>query len=273
MAVRTVNHPPAGNTIGVINIEGMIAGSNSANLLGEGSCTATDIMAAIREAAANNNIKAVVLKINSPGGTSAASQEIALELDRLRQKGKPVVTSMGDVCASGGYWVACSTDHIVANGASMTGSIGVIMEVNHMEELYRKLGISHEVIKSGLYKDIGSSSRPLTNKEKELLQAMVDDTYEQFLEQVIQGRQGKMDSALIRKLADGRIFTGRQALKLGMVDSLGNYYDAVQVASRLAGIKGEPTLQTLNPGGFWEQLKLNVNPQSLLQTQNLKTGF
>lgn len=223
-------------------------------------------MEAIRKAGKREDIKAVVVRIDSPGGSAGASQEIAMELDRLREKGKPVVTSMGDVCASGGYWIACSTDHIVASGASLTGSIGVIMQLRNLEGLYGKLGIRNQTIKSGKHKDMGSTSRELSAEEEKILQDLVDDSYQQFLEQVQKGRQEKIAADKLLEIADGRIFTGKQALELGLVDSLGNYYDAVRQAEKMAGIKGESKMEVINAFSWWDRFKLGMfNPNFFQQ--------
>lgn len=258
---------PGTPTIGVIEINGAISGGTS-QILGSTVASSSDIMQTIREARQRKDIKAVVLRVDSPGGTSGASQEIALELDRLRESGKPVVTSMGDTCASGGYWLACSTDRIVANGATITGSIGVIMEVSNLEGLYDKLGIRNQPIKSGEHKDIGSTSRELTAEEQEILQGMVDDSYQQFLEQVRKGRKGKIEEDELLKIADGRVFTGRQAFELGLVDQLGNYYDAVSLAEKLAGIKGGSNIEVLNSSGLWDRFLLNLNTESIFSKPN-----
>lgn len=248
----------SGQVIGVINIDGAITGSSTAGIMESSNAGSLDIMEKIKIAREREDVKAVVLRINSPGGTAAASQEIAQELDKLRAEGKPVVTSMGDMCASGGYWLACSTDYIMANGGTLTGSIGVIMQLANLEELYNKLGIKMETIKSGEHKDIGSPSRPLTGKERELLQDLIDDSYEQFLDQVRKGRQGKIKEEELLSIADGRIFTGRQALKLGLIDGLGNYYDAIRQAEKMAGIKeGTGKVEILNQPDFWSRLGLN----------------
>lgn len=248
----------SGEVIGVINIDGAITGSSSAGLMGNSGVSALEVMEKIKAARERPDVKAVVLRINSPGGTAAASQEIAEELDKLRRAGKPVVTSMGDMCASGGYWLACSTDYIMANGGTLTGSIGVIMEIANLEELYKKLGIEMETIKSGEHKDIGSSFRGLTEEERKLLQALIDDSYDQFLEQVKKGRKGKIEEKELLKIADGRIFSGRQALKLGLVDGLGNYYDAIRQAEKMAGIKeGTAKVEILNQPDFWSRLGLS----------------
>jgi len=183
-------------------------------------------------------IKAVVLRINSPGGSVGAVQEIYEEVDSLRKKGKKIVVSMGDVGASGAYYVACAADKIVANPGTITGSIGVLMSLGNMEELFRKVGIRVEVIKRGKHKDIGSPSREMTLEEKKLLQGLIDDAYEQFLQAVIEGRNFEKSKA--EKIAQGQIFTGRQAKALGLIDEIGNFQDAVRLAGTLAGIPGEP---------------------------------
>jgi len=183
-------------------------------------------------------IKAVVLRINSPGGSIGAVQEIYEEVNRLREKGKKVVVSMGDVGASGAYYIACAADKIVANPGTITGSIGVLMSLGNMEELFRKIGIRVEVIKKGRHKDIGSPTREMTSEEKKLLQGLIDDAYDQFLQAVVKGRNFKKSEA--EKIAQGQVFTGRQARDLGLIDEIGNFQDAVRLAGKLAGIPGEP---------------------------------
>jgi len=183
-------------------------------------------------------IKAVVLRINSPGGSIGAVQEIYEEVNRLREKGKKVVVSMGDVGASGAYYISCAADKIVANPGTITGSIGVVMSLGNMEELFRKVGIKVEVIKRGKHKDIGSPTREMTLEEKKLLQRLIDDAYDQFLQAVIEGRN--LDKSEAEKIAQGQVFTGRQAKDLGLIDEIGNFQDAVRLAGKLAGIPGEP---------------------------------
>lgn len=237
--------------VGVINITGLIvAGSSSGGLFSPVAGSDT-IMEQLRRAAEDPSIKAVVLRLNTPGGTSAASQEIALEVDRLRGAGKKVVASMGDVAASGGYWIASRCDRIVANPGSITGSIGVIMETTDMQELYQKIGLDPQVFKSGPHKDMGSPARDVTPDEQAIFQDMVDDIYRQFVNTVSQGRA--MNREQVLKLADGRIFTGSQAVEKGLVDELGNFYDAVRVASRMAGLGDEAEIVDLTPRRpFWE---------------------
>lgn len=224
------------NTVAVIFVQGAITGGGD-TVMGS-SASASDIMQNLRDAATDPATAAIMLRINSPGGSSAASQEIGEEILRIRSEKKiPVITSMGDVAASGGYWIACCTDRIVANPASMTGSIGVIMETQSWAELYKKVGIKNKSITSGTHKDMGSTSRELTQEEEKLLQAMVNDIYEQFVSVVSSGRN--LTPEKVRKIADGRVFTGRQAKELGLVDEMGNYYDALDVAQKAAGIQGK----------------------------------
>jgi protease-4 len=199
---------------------------------------ADSIASELRKIGKITTIKAVVLRINSPGGSVGAVQEIYEEVIRLKEKGKKVVVSMGDVGASGAYYIACAADKIVANPGTITGSIGVLMRLGNMEELFRKIGIKVEVIKRGKHKDIGSLSREMTAEEKRLLQGLIDDAYDQFLQVVIEGRNLRKSKA--EKIAQGQVFTGRQAKDLGLVDEIGNFQDAVRLAGKLAGIPGEP---------------------------------
>lgn len=237
--------------IGVIYLEGPIVGGKVAGLWGEP--TGTDaLLRHIRKAREDKEIKAIVLRMNTPGGSAAASQEIAEEIERVQNDGKKVVTSMGDVAASGGYWIAAGTDKIVANPATTTGSIGVIWSVTNLEELYRKIGVGQETVKSGPYKDIGSPARPVSAAEKELLQEMVNDIFEQFIAVVVKGRN--MDESKVRSLADGRIYTGRQAKELGLVDELGNMYDAIDIAAQMSGIQGRPVIKEYGKESPWEKI-------------------
>ncbi|HXB96472.1 MAG TPA: signal peptide peptidase SppA [bacterium] len=200
-------------------------------------------------------VKGIVLALDTPGGGVAPSQEICQEIYRLRDDGVVVVASMGNMAASGGYYIASACDEIVADPGTVTGSIGVIMESYHAESLLAKVGVKFETIKSGEFKDSGSFSRPMLPRERALFQTAINDVYDQFVEAVAEGRHDafaavlahrggrKADSfteaevkAYAKSLADGRIYTGRQALDLGLVDSLGGLDDAVDRASELAGI-------------------------------------
>ena len=185
-------------------------------------------------------VRAIVLRIDSPGGDVAASQEIYEAVRKVREEGKPVVASMAGVAASGAYYVACAADSIVCNPGTLTGSIGVIMSFPNTEELFRKVGLHFEVIKTGKYKDVGSMWRPMTPEERELLQNVLSNVYDQFVDAIVDGRG--MEREDILPYADGRIFSGDQALEYGFVDRLGDLDDAIDMAAKLGGIRGEPTI-------------------------------
>jgi len=186
------------------------------------------------------SVHAVVLRLDSPGGGVAASQEIYDAVQRLRKDDKPVVASMGGVAASGAYYIACGADSIVANPGTLTGSIGVIMSFPNTEELFRKVGVRFEVVKTGKFKDIGSLSRPMTPEERQLLQGVLSNVYEQFVSAISEGRDLERNEIL--PYADGRIFSGSQALDYGFVDRLGDLDDAIRLAGGLAGIAGRPVV-------------------------------
>lgn len=249
---NTRSQVPAEGKIGVIYLEGPIIGGKGAGSLWNDSIGTDALIRHIRKAGADSEVKAVVLRMNTPGGSAAASQEVAEEIARVQSAGKPVITSMGDVAASGGYWIAAGTDRIVANPATTTGSIGVIWSVANLQELYHKIGVGQETIKSGPYKDIGSPARAMSAEEKALLQGMVNDIFEQFVAVVVKGR--KMEEQKVRSLADGRIYTGRQAKELGLVDELGDMYDAIDIAAQMSGIQGQPEIKEYGKEGPWEKL-------------------
>jgi protease-4 len=246
--------------VGVIYIEGTIASGRSTTPF-ESQAGAEAIAASLREAARKPGLKAVVIRLNSPGGTPAASQEIDAELQRLRQSGKVVVASMGDVAASGAYWIAAGADQIVANPGTITGSIGVFMQTTNLEELYGKIGMGREIYKSGPYKDMGSPDRPVTLEERAIFQSMVDDIYNQFVDVVARGRH--KDVAEVKTLADGRVYTGRQAKELGLVDQLGDFHDAVLLAGKMAGIVGEPAIVEIGEKSLWQGLFAGVKSNPL----------
>jgi len=188
----------------------------------------------------NPLVKAILIRIDSPGGVVTPAHEMYSEIVRVRDGGKPVVVSFGTIAASGGYYIACPADVIVANPGTLTGSIGVIMEFPVVDRLMDKLGVGVEVVKSREHKDIGSPFRRMTPADRALLQDVVLDVYEQFVEVVSRERELSIDD--VRAVADGRIFTGRQALVYGLVDTLGTLEDAKRICADLAGIKGEPRL-------------------------------
>ncbi len=209
------------------------------------------VVSKLRELSNIKTVKAVILRINSPGGTVAAVQEIYQEIERLKKQGIKVVASLGDIATSGAYYIASACDVIVADPGTLTGSIGVIIPLMNFQGLMQKLGIKAESIKSGKYKDIGSSSKEMTPEEREILQKLVDNAYQQFLSAVKKGRGNKVKGKW-ENIADGRIFTGEQAYKLGLVDYLGNLEEAKTIAKDLAGIKGEPVFIRERKG--WQRL-------------------
>ncbi len=187
----------------------------------------------------NTSVKAIVLRIDSPGGAVVPSQEIHDAVKRLRTKtNKAVVASMGTVAASGGYYVAVATDRIIANPGTLTGSIGVIMELANVEGLLKKIGVESIVVKSGRHKDLASPFKKMSEEDRRILQGVMDDVHQQFIEAVAEGRS--LDVGEVRRLADGRIFTGRQAKDVKLVDDLGDLQAAINAAADLAGIEGEP---------------------------------
>jgi protease-4 len=194
----------------------------------------------LRDYVEDSSIKAIVIRIDSPGGGVVPSQEIYNAVKSARKEGKKVIVSMGSVAASGGYYIAAAADKIVANPGTITGSIGVKMEFANLEKLLEKIGVKGMVVKTGEYKDIGSPYRAMTPQEKKLLQDVIDDVQSQFVTAVAEGRG--LPEADVRAIADGRIFTGQQALHLKLVDQLGDLDDSIQVAGALVGIKGKPTV-------------------------------
>ncbi|MGH7206969.1 MAG: signal peptide peptidase SppA [Nitrospiraceae bacterium] len=193
----------------------------------------------LKRFADNPSVKAIVLRIDSPGGGVVPSQEIYDAVKRVRNKNnKMVIASMGTVAASGGYYIAAATDRIIANPGTLTGSIGVIMELANVEGLLKKIGVESLVVKSGQYKDIGSPLRKMSEDDRRILQSVMDDVHRQFIQAVAEGRS--LDEAEVQPMADGRIFTGRQAREMKLVDELGDLEDAIRLAADLAGIEGEP---------------------------------
>jgi len=212
-----------GEKVGILEITGVISDSK-------------DIIAHLKKFREDDSIKSIVLRIDSPGGGVGPSQEIFREVRKTIGQ-KKVITSMGTIAASGGYYVAAGTDGIVANPGTITGSIGVIMGFTNFEELIKKIGLLPTVIKSGKYKDTGSPVRQMTEDEEKILQNFVQRIHMQFVKAIAEGR--KMDVGKVKSIADGRIFSGEEAKDLGLVDRLGNLDDAIEWAGRLGGIKGK----------------------------------
>lgn len=226
--------------VAVINIEGTIvsgADSNDNFFSQTNGVTSGSIMRQIREAANDDSVKALLLRIDSGGGSATAAEEVGRELKRFKEKTKkPIIAAMGNTGASAAYWIAvCSSDKVYANATTLTGSIGVYMPYMNTEELFKKIGISSSKIKSGPYKDIMTSDRAMTPEEQAILQNIVNEIYNEFVATVAAGR--KMEESKVRVLADGRVYTGLQAKNLGLVDEIGNYYDALAAAGELGNIK------------------------------------
>jgi protease-4 len=213
----------SGEKVGVIEITGVIA-------------NARDTLEQLKRFREDEDIKAIVIRVDSPGGVVGPSQEIYREVVRTRSI-KKVIASMGAVAASGGYYVIAGADAIVANPGTITGSIGVIMEYTNFQELFQKIGLSPVVIKSGKFKDAGSPVREMTPEEERILKDFVDRLHQQFVTAIAEGRQ--MDVATVQKLADGRIYTGADAKEIGLVDRIGNLEDAIDWAGEMAGIEGD----------------------------------
>jgi protease IV len=218
----------SGNQIASLNLEGVISDSR-------------DFVDQLKDYGKRSAVKSVVIRINSPGGGVAASQEIYEAIKKFRaETKKKVVVSMGSVAASGGYYAACGADKIFANPGTITGSIGVIAEWYNYGDLLRWAKMQDVVIKSGTFKDAGSGTRPLTDEEKVYFQSLISNMYNQFVATVASSRNMKDED--VRKLADGRVYTGQQAKADGLVDELGTYQDAIDAAARIAGIQGEPKI-------------------------------
>ncbi|MEN9218475.1 MAG: signal peptide peptidase SppA [Gloeomargarita sp. DG_2_bins_126] len=238
--------PSTGGTadVALIPITGIITFTGESSPLGGGTTAgAQAIMRAVRRAE-RDRVKAILLNINSPGGSAAASQAIYTELMRVRNQGQvKIVATMADVAASGGYYIAAAADHIVANPATITGSIGVIVQVQNLTDLLKKVGVQTITIKSGQFKDMASVYRPITPGETDLLKTFVNQSYQQFFEAILRGRQDKMTRDELASVADGRILIGAAALEAKLVDSLGNYYDAVEKVKELVQLKTEPVIR------------------------------
>ncbi len=226
--------------VGVLMVEGAISESRGA-------------IQSLKRFGRSRRIKAVVVRIDSPGGGVVPTQEIYEEIEKLKGK-KPVVASLGGMAASGGYYIASICNRIVANPGTLTGSIGVIMELANVEDLMRKLGLKGYNFKSGPHKDMGSPLRSLTEEEKKIFQSLVDNVHGQFVKAVAKGRG--MTEARVQDLADGRVYSGEQAKEAGLVDELGNLEDAIELAARRGGIKGPPqaVYARAHKRSWWEVL-------------------
>jgi len=216
-----------GDKIAIIEIDGVIESSDY-------------FVRQLKKYSNDNSVLAIVLRINSPGGAVAPTQEIYRQVLKVREEGTYIIVSISSIAASGGYYIASAADTILANPGSLTGSIGVIFSYFTFEVLMDKIGVNLEVVKSGDLKDVGNMSREMTQKEREMLQSAIDDTYNQFVMAVSEGRN--LDIDRVEELADGSIFTGNQALEFGLVDKLGGLEDAIDLASEMTGLGDDPKI-------------------------------
>jgi len=223
---------PGGAKVAVVEVEGVIGAESGRGLDTDG------IVRVLGEYRDDPAVRAVVLRINSPGGVVAPTQEIFNAVRRLREAKKPVVASLGSVAASGGYYVAVAADRIYASPGTLTGSIGVVMQLANLEGLLKKVGVEYVVVKAGTYKDVGNIARAMTPEERRILQALLDDVYDQFVTAVAEGRG--LDPQVVRGFAEGRIYSGRQAQGLKMVDDLGGLEEAIEAAAKMAGLPAKP---------------------------------
>ncbi len=245
----------SGDKIGVVELQGVITSSE-------------EFVRQVKKFREQSSIRAILIRIDSPGGGVVASQEMYEEVRKTRESGKPVVVSMGSLAASGGYYVACGASRLVANRGTLTGSIGVISEFLQMHELLGKVGVDFKTIKSGALKDAGSSTRPMTERDQRYFQALMDDVHRQFMT-VVADERG-FDSAYVRELADGRVYTGEQAVEVGLVDTIGTYEDAIQITAEIAGIDGEPSLVREKKRRTWlESMTGDVTEQVRAATQEM----
>ncbi len=236
-----------------IRVRGPITLRGSAGLLTGETASAERIVDQLERVRKNPNVKVVLLRVDSPGGGINASREIWAAVKRVQESGKPVVAFFEDTAASGGYYISAPADRIVAMPDSITGSIGVIAVIPDLSGLYEKLGIRMQVVKSGEFKDMLSSDRPLTAEERALLEQLIREAYDEFVRVVAEGR--RMPEERVRQLADGRIYTGRQAKELGLVDELGGYREALALAGQLGGLGPEPRVRVYAPEpSLWEAL-------------------
>ena len=258
--------------IAVLPVSGEISEETSQGLLSGGSgATPGTLQSQLDQAAGDSSVKAVILEVNSPGGSVVASDEMHdAILDFKRQTGKPVVVSMQDLAASGGYYISTAADDIVANKSTFTGSIGVILSLLNYSKAAEKYGIKQNAITSGKFKEIGSPWKKLSPQEKDILQGLVDDSYSQFVGVVAKGRNLPEDK--VRKIADGRVYSGQQAKKLGLVDKLGNLDTATGDARKLAKTKRAEVVRYVQTPGLLQSLQARLAPSEPEAVQVLKAA-
>ncbi len=234
--------------VAVVNVQGEIVSSSESGFLGSVEASSGNLVSQLRQAREDDAVSAVVLRIDTPGGSVVASDEIGREIAAVRRSGKTVIAAMGEVAASGGYFISAGANEIVANPSTITGSIGVIMVLLNLEEAAGKLGVKPVVVKAGRLKDIGSPFRRMTREERRIFQRLLDQAHERFMNVVAQGRRMSIES--VRGLATGRIYSGQQARELGLVDRLGTFDDAIREAKRLERLREATVVQYDRPFSF-----------------------
>lgn len=215
---------PSGE-IALVHVNGMLMDSS-------------DIVRQLSDHRYNPQVRGIIIRIDSPGGAVAPAQEVYSEIMKLRANNKTVYASMGTVAASGGYYIACAADYVLANPGTLTGSISAVMAFNNIEELTKKVGVKPNIIKSGKFKDVGSPLRAMTPEEQKLLQVVVNDVHDQFVQAIATGRN--LPLAEVKKIADGRIMTGQQALKLNLIDEVGGLEKTIDLLAKKLGVTGRP---------------------------------
>ena len=256
--------PAASSKVAVIYVEGELITDNVPD--GMGYSSSTTIVKHLRDAEADKSIKAIVLRVNSPGGTPVAAQEIYSQVNKTSQV-KPVVISMGDIATSAAYYISAPSTKIVANPDTFTGSIGVIWTFQNRSSQNEKEGVEYFVAKSGPYKDVGATWRGLNDSEKDYVNAIIAQSYGRFVDAVANGRH--MDRDEVQRLADGRVYTGQEARDLGLVDDLGGMYDAIDIAAKLGNVSGKPDVTFVNDPSLYQILfgsEASNNNMTMLQT-------
>ncbi len=239
--------------IALIRVEGEIQTvREGSGLMPSGSALSGTVISLLEEARQDDNAKGVLLRIDTPGGSPAASEEIYNEINRVRKEGKPVYVTMGDIATSGGYYISSAADRIYADSNTLTGSIGVIWRTADMSKLYKMIGYTPNVIKAGKYKDINNPSRPMTAEERQFIQRLVDNTYDEFISAVAAGR--KKSVSQIRKIAEGRIYDGKQAKKLGLVDEIGGFEQAKIALAKRCGLDPDDAVIEYGRTGILQEL-------------------
>jgi len=260
-----------GNRIALIRVDGVIvAGQSGFSLLGNVVTGSDDIVDQLEQAIADGDVRGILLRINSPGGSAAGAQEIYRAIERAREADKPIVASMADVAASGGYYVAAPCTAIYADPATLTGSIGVISIHQDLSGLYEKIGVDTQIIKSGKLKDMFQPSEPLSPEAREVATAIVEQVFAQFVDAVVKGRNMKREDVVA--LADGRVYTGEQAKANGLIDDLGGMHEALLHVGKLAGIQGTPMVKEYGPSSLLKRL-FGGSGSSVTRTVDLTGGL